>query len=116
MATQDEVKAAEKIALQCLQLKEQNAALCHAIQTGVKFDMQFSEELDFRCASVEPKHLRTGVNIAMCELGAIARLLMEKSVITEVEYWTAINKALSEEVDRYQHNLSVKIGRKVTIA
>jgi hypothetical protein len=74
--------------------------LAHAMQTGVAVKMQNDP------SETSPKHLRVGVNSAMCDQAALARLLMEKGVITQSEYEEAITAEMGREVERYQKWLS----------
>ena len=69
---------------------------CHAMQTGVAYEMEKNPSV------VSPKHLRVGVNSALCDSAALAELLIEKGVITEEEYRAAITRKMNEEVVRYE--------------
>jgi hypothetical protein len=68
----------------------------HAMQTGVKWEME-TGSLD-----TTPKHLRTGVNSALVDCTAIARLLISKGIFTEDEYYTAVADEMEREVQRYR--------------
>lgn len=70
--------------------------LAHAMQSGVAAKMAIDP------ADTNAKHLRVGVNSALCGQAALARLLIDKGVITEDEYVAAINDELQREVDRYK--------------
>lgn len=89
---------------------KREAALLHAIQTGVATD----QSLGSSCGS--PKHLRVGVNAAMCGIAALARIMIEKGIITVEEYQAALQAELEKEVARYEANLSAKLGRPVNLA
>ncbi len=82
--------------------KQKYAALCHAMQTGVAFTMEPGDGINLLSKECTPKHLRVGVNSAMVDSSALARLLMAKGVFTEEEYFDALIAAMQEEVDRYQ--------------
>lgn len=82
-------------------------AAAHAVQSGVATEMEFRRE--------HPKHLRTGINIAMTDLGSLARLLVEKGVITLDEYEKAIADGMEAEKARYEAHLSGLLGSKVTL-
>lgn len=69
---------------------------CHGIQTGVALELERDPK------STEPKHLRTGINIAMCDHAGLARLLIEKGIITDEEYIAAITVEANREVVRYE--------------
>lgn len=81
----------------------------HAMQSGVAMEMQQGS------GDTEPKHLRVGVNSAMCEHAGLARLLISKGVITEEEYTEAIAAEMEAEVGRYEQRISERLGTNVTL-
>ena len=64
----------------------------HAMQSGVAMEM------NHRAQPTEPKHLRVGVNSAMCDSSALARLLINKGLITHDEYTKAITDEMRREM------------------
>jgi hypothetical protein len=58
----------------------------------------------------EPKHLRTGLNVAMCDHAAVVRLLINKGIITEAEYREAITEEANREVERYEARANQPFG------
>lgn len=85
------------------------AKASHAMQSGVAMEMN-------RISSpTEPKHLRVGVNVAMADLGSLARLLIAKGVITELEYLDAIATGMEMEAQDYENRLSNMLGIKVIL-
>lgn len=85
-------------------------AAAHAMQSGVAYDQgQGSQD-------GSPKHLRVGVNSAMVETSAIARLLVAKGIVTEEEYAEAIVAGMEAEAKRYEAELTARYGVKVTLA
>lgn len=70
------------------------AAAVHKVQTGVALDISVSGA---NGAGADPKHLRTGINSAMADAGALASLLIAKGVFTGGEYLTAIVAAAERE-------------------
>lgn len=68
----------------------------HAMQSGVAMKMNYDS------SETTPKQLRVGVNAAMCNQGALARLLVEKGIITQQEYLDAITAEMGREVERYE--------------
>lgn len=70
--------------------------LAHAMQTGVAIKMEFDQ------TETSPKHLRVGVNAAMCDAGGLVRLLIAKGLITAEEYERAITDEMRREVERYE--------------
>jgi len=84
--------------------------LGHAMQSGVamKMNLEPSESTS--------KHLRVGVNAAMCDHAGLVRLLIEKGLITEAEYEAAITAEMGREVERYEAWLTERLGRPITLA
>lgn len=84
-------------------------AAAHAMQSGVASKMVFDP------AETTPKHLRVGVNSAMSDHSALAKLLIEKGVITEEEYFSAIADAMEREKGLYEKTVSDHFGAAVTL-
>jgi len=86
-------------------------AACHAMQTGVLLEISHDEVWGTTESAASPKHLRTGVNSALVETGAIVGLLIEKGVITEEEWFKALADNMEREVKKYESKLpGVKLG------
>lgn len=102
MATQDEMDQYEE-QMQLDQLEEDYKFHAKRMQTGVATMMQWSTECD-------PKHLRVGVNSAMVTDKGLAELLIEKGIITKVEYFTAMRDAMKAEADEYERLVQEKLG------
>jgi hypothetical protein len=77
-------------------------AACHAMQTGVKWEMEYDLLRGVEPHATTPKHLRVGVNSALVSHGALVKLLVEKGVITEDEYVTSQADAMEAEVKLYE--------------
>jgi hypothetical protein len=95
-----------------MNLEEKKAkylALCHAMQAGVAMKINIDSK------DTTPKHLRVGVNAAMCEHGALAGLLMSKGIITEDEYLDALIETMEREVQNYQSMLQEHYGGNTKI-
>jgi hypothetical protein len=92
------------------ELRARIAALGHAIQTGVAYDLEKEPK------SGTPKHLRTGVNMALCGNAALAAILLAKGICTEEEYYTALVVELEKEKTAYEERLSARYGSKITLA
>lgn len=88
--------------------KARYAAAAHAMQSGVAGDMTDK--------SLQPKHLRVGINSALVEHGALVGLLLKAGVISEADYYSALADSMEAERDRYAQELSQKLGRPVTLA
>lgn len=89
--------------------RERYAALCHAMQTGVAYKMEKD------VSDTTPKHLRVGINSALVQDSALALLLMKKGIITEDEYFDAVNEAMEREVKSYQEELRHLYGVDITL-
>ena len=90
--------------------KRRYIAAAHRMQSGVAG----WENVDPKETS--PKHLRVGVNCSMSDIGALAKLLIAKGVITEDEYMEAVIAGLVAEGDSYEKMLSEHYKTKVTLA
>lgn len=75
---------------------------CHAMQTGVMYEMETAALRGARHESSEPKHLRAGINSAMVSHGALVKLLVEKGILTWDEYVTSQADAMEAEVVLYE--------------
>ena len=62
-----------------------------------------------------PKHLRVGVNSAMVENAALARLMMKKGLFTQEEYIEALADVMEEEAKTYEQWLSLHLGVEVKL-
>ena len=89
--------------------RERYASLCHAMQTGVAYKMAKDAN------ETATKHLRVGVNSALVQDSALALLLMKKGIITEDEYFDAVNEAMEREVKGYEEELSRLYGTSITL-
>ena len=83
--------------------------LLHAMQSGVAMKMERDG------AETSPKHLRVGVNAAMCDHAGLVRLLISKGVITAEEYLAAITEEMRAEVRRYEETLSRIFATRITL-
>lgn len=83
---------------------------CMAMQAGVTLDVSLN------APNLQPKHLRVGVNSSLCDSSALAKLLIRKGVISEAEYVDAITREMNDEVERYEKELSARLGKRVTLS
>lgn len=81
----------------------------HGMQAGVSLDETHDP------TNLFPKHLRVGINSALTESAALARLLVKKGVITEEEYFTAIVDGAERELASYEAKYEKKFGKKVIL-
>jgi len=77
-------------------------AACHAMQTGVKYEMESDALRGAVNSATTPKHLRVGVNSAMVSHTALVQLLISKGLLTEEEYYHSQALAMEVEVKRYE--------------
>lgn len=87
------------------------AAAAHAMQSGVATEMG----LPGRQTATEPKFLRVGINTALSDHGGLVKLLIDKGVITEAEYFKAIADQMEFEKASYEKRLSEHFGRPITL-
>lgn len=96
-------------------LSRYTAAL-HAMQSGVRMLMNYDPP-EVESSETSPKHLRVGVNAAMSDQGALARLLIGKGLISEEEYLEAIATGMEQEQASYEERLRERFGHKgITLA
>ena len=93
------------------ELQERYNSLCHAMQSGVAFKMNYSD------SETSPKHLRVGVNSSLISNGALVHLLVKKGVITELEYYEELVEMMEAEVKSYEAWIAKNSGgqTKVTL-
>ena len=84
-------------------------ALAHAIQTGV------AHSLGHGSNEASPKHLRTGLNMVMVDVGALIALLVEAGVFTAAEFAEKQQELLEAEKAKYEEQLSEMLGSRVTL-
>lgn len=94
------------------ELYHEYMSLAHAVQSGVAAQMEKQPD----AAATSPKHLRTGVNMAMVEHSALLELLIAKGIITDEEYLTSLVQKTREEKEKYERILSDAYGAKVDLA
>lgn len=85
-------------------------AALHAMQSGVKFEQENGS------TDGTPKHLRVGINSALVDNAALTKLLIDKGIITALEYVKALAEGMEAEKARYEALLSMRTGKKVTLA
>lgn len=103
------MKANETLA----QAQARYLAAAHAVQTGVRFMIEHDPE-SARVAGSQ-KHIRVGINSALCSSAAIARLLIAKGLITELEHVIAQADEMERERERYVVECSRVAGLTITL-
>lgn len=83
-------------------------AALHAMQSGVMAKMNINP------TDTTPKNLRVGINSALVCHFALAKLLIDKKIITEDEYAEAIADAMEQEVKSFEAWLTEHIGDGTT--
>ena len=76
----------------------------HRMQAGIGVMLSQDGEAE------TPKHVRVGINTALVETGVLGRLLIDKGIITELEYFALIRDGYKAEADGYEEKLGVKLG------
>lgn len=84
--------------------KQRYFAAAHAMQSGVAMKMNYDDE------STNPKHIRVGINSALVDGSAVARLLMKKGIFTEEEYFESLAVAMEEEAKSYEKEINDRFG------
>lgn len=84
-------------------LHKRYMAAMHAMQSGVAAEQARGGK------ETEPKHLRVGVNSALLNQGALAKLLIDKGIITDDEYLLAVTEQAEKEKTAYEARLGVKL-------
>lgn len=90
--------------------QDRYAAAAHAMQTGVAMQMNFDP------SETTPKHLRVGVNSAMVEHGALVKILLDKGLLTEDEYYKTLADFMEAEAESYRARIQEMYpGTKITL-
>lgn len=91
------------------ELTERYVSAAHAVQTGISMKMRFDNTF------TTPKHLRVGIDTSKADICAVARLLISKGVITEIEY-LALASEMEEEKRRWENDLSKLFNKEVKLS
>jgi hypothetical protein len=92
------------------QAKRRITSACHAMQTGVAVAMTRPSTQPSGSKETDPKHLRVGVNMALCNVAGVAAILMSKGIITEAEYYEALAVEIEKEQASYEAALGIHLG------
>lgn len=90
-------------------IKAEYMQAMHAMQTGVAYSL----EID--AAEGDIKHIRVGINSALCSIATLTYILMEKNIITEEEYFTKLLELTRNDVKDYEGKLSEHYGSNITL-
>lgn len=91
--------------------KKRYDAAAHKVQAGLAFLMHIDPEL----AMVSIKQMRVGIDMGKSDQLGLARLLIDKGLFTEEEYYTAMANAAEIEAEDMQELVARKLGRGVTL-
>jgi hypothetical protein len=99
---------------------ERYTLLSHKMQAGVKHDQLTDPRFPFLAVSSQDvrdmfKHERVGINGARVEIGTLTKLLIDKGVFTEAEYFTEACAMMELEIEKYERILSDRLGYAVTL-
>lgn len=84
-------------------------ALAHAVQSGVRYEMETDQTL--RPVDYHVKHLRVGLDMRAADHNALTMLLIAKGVFTSQEYIDALLAAAEREVELYEARANKRLGR-----
>jgi len=79
----------------------------HGVQSATALQI---ERLGEKGAGSDAKHNRVGINAAMSDHGALVKLLVDKGVITNVEYLEAIADSMERELEMRSADTRRKCG------
>ena len=85
----------------------------HAMLTGTGYELASDPQRPDK--NNHHKHLQSGINAAHVSQAAIARLLIDKGIITFDEYTAACADAMETEVKRMEAELEHRYGTKVEL-
>jgi hypothetical protein len=102
------VSGDDRPAISLQELRETHAALTDWMRRCVE-----EETAAGVVASTAAPNLRAGVNVALSDQAALAKLLVAKGVISEREYLEAVVQELLEALERYRARLQAHVGREV---
>lgn len=89
--------------------KERYMNSAHAMQTGVQSMMEIYQK------DLTLKSLRVGINSALVDSYALAKLLIDKGIISQDEYEKYLADEMEEEVKRYKERFKEFTGADVTL-
>jgi hypothetical protein len=96
-------------------LQRRYEAAAHAVQAGVGMELEDDKRNGNTNSSATPKQLRTGINLAFVEHGALVRVLIAKGLFTEEEYFEQLVLGVEDEKRQYEERLSARYGGKTKI-
>lgn len=82
----------------------------HMMQSGVAALIE-----RHRATDTSLKHLRTGINTAHADISSMASLLIDKGLITKLEYYKALRDGAKKEAELMQETIRQILGPQFTI-
>lgn len=95
--------------LRFIELHGQYIGHGHGVQSGIAMRM----ELDPTFAT--PKDIRVGLDTSKADMGGLVNLLIQKGVFTDVEYMEAIVASMKQEKERWEADLSERLGGRAVV-
>ncbi len=82
----------------------------HAVQTGIRFEIEQGEAGPLQPQTARfLKHLRVGINTAMCDHAALIEVLVDAGIIDRKKYLEKIAVVMEREKKRLEDTLGVKL-------
>ena len=100
---------------ECIPELERHKAAQHAMQSGVAFLIGHYQARGSIPKDCLAKAIRVGVNTALSDHSALARLLIRKGLISAKEYAETIAAAMEEEKAQYEKRISDITGKEVKL-
>lgn len=85
-------------------------AAAPGVQTGIAMEMESGDATE-----TTPKHLRVGVDLRAVDHQALAELLIEKGLITQVEYHERLADCAERERAARERRLSARLHSTITL-
>lgn len=85
-------------------LQQRYLSAMHAVQSGI------AQKMTIDPSDTAPKHLRTGIDSALVSSSALARIMIESGVISEIAWRTMLATVAEEEKASYEADLSRLMG------
>jgi len=74
----------------------------HRVQTAIAMNPNKT--------AMEPKHMRTGIDMSKADMAGLVTLLISKGILTREEYAEAITQSAYEEAERQKAALALEMG------
>jgi len=81
---------------------ERYVKAAHVVQAAIGFNPNKT--------ALEPKHMRTGIDMSKADMEGLVTLLIEKGVFTSEEYVAALEASAEREAERHKLVLAGEMG------